>query len=467
MDFKKSQFNEWYNEVIELSKLADKRYPVKGMDIWMPYGWAIMQNIDSYYRKIFNKYGHQELNFPLLIPKDQFDREEEHIKGFTKQVFWVERAGDDRLDVPLILRPTSETAMYHMFSLWIRTHADLPLKYYQIVKVFRYETKQTRTFMREREFNFFEAHSAHRSFEDSEEQIREDLEIWKKICEKFALPYIINKRPEWDKFPGAFYSLGADAIMPNGRALQIGTIHQYSDNFAKAYEIKYNDENGAQKYVTQTTFGISERIVGAIIGIHGDDHGLILPPEIAPIQIIIVPIISEEKEMVIKESKKLYNKLKNRYRIDIDLRENYTPGYKFYDWELKGVPLRIEIGPRDIKNNEVICARRDTYEKIRIGREDLNAKLKELLKDIQSNLYKKAKRQMESLVMETDDLNLLKNEEKIFKVSWCGREECGNKLTELSEKSVLGEPIEEKKIKGKCIICGAETEIKAYVGKTY
>ncbi len=467
MEFKKSQFNDWYNEVIELSKLADKRYPVKGMDIWMPYGLAIMQNIDSYYRLIFNKYGHQELNFPLLIPKDQFDREEEHIKGFTKQVFWVERAGDDRLDIPLILRPTSETAMYHMFSLWIRTHADLPLKYYQIVNVFRYETKQTRTFMRVREIHFFEAHTAHKDFKDSEKQIEEDLKIWKKICDKLAIPYIINKRPDWDKFPGAFYSLGADTIMPNGRALQIGTIHQYSDNFAKAYDIKYNNENGKQEYVSQTTFGISERILGAIVGIHGDDHGLILPPEIAPIQIIIVPIISEDKENVIKESKKLYNKLKKRYRANIDLREDYTPGFKFYDWELKGVPLRIEIGPRDIKNNEVICARRDTYEKIRVKKEDLTAKIKELLNDIQSNLYVKAKKQVESLVLETDDLQLLKEEEKMFKVSWCGKEECGNKIAELSDKSVLGVPIEEKNKKGKCIICGAETDIKAYVGKTY
>ncbi len=302
MEFPKENFSEWYNEVIEAAGLVDKRYPVKGMHVWLPYGWQLMRNIDEYFRKVFTEHEHQEVYFPLLIPETEFKKEAEHIEGFENEVYWVTHGGLDPLDVKLVVRPTSETAMYPMFSLWIRSHADLPLRIFQIVNVFRYETKQTRTFIRVREVHFFESHTAHATAEESEEQIKDNIEIWKKVADKLALPYVLVRKTDWDKFPGAAYSIGAETIMPSGRTLQIATIHQYFQNFSKPYGIEYLKEDGTHDYVHQTTFGMSERLVGAIVGIHGDNRGLVLPPEIAPIQVVIVPIVNKNKEGILQEA---------------------------------------------------------------------------------------------------------------------------------------------------------------------
>ncbi|MEM3977349.1 MAG: proline--tRNA ligase, partial [Thermoplasmata archaeon] len=420
MEFSKNEFNEWYNDVIEKTGLVDKRYPVKGMNVWMPYGWSIARRIDEILRELMFSTNHEEVYFPLLIPKDQFAKEEEHIRGFGGEVFWVDRGGDSPLDIPLALRPTSETAMYPIFSLWIRTHADLPLKVFQIVNVFRYETKQTRVFLRVREIHFFEAHTCHRTFEEAENQINEDREIWKKFCDLLALPYILNKRPEWDKFAGADYSIAADTIMPSGRPLQIGTMHNYRQNFSKAYDIKFLDENGKRDYVHQTTFGISERVIGAIVGIHGDDNGLILPPAIAPYQVVIIPILPSKensnnkieinennKEKILNESRKFYKEISKNFRVKLDDRDNYTPGYKFYDWEMKGVPLRVEIGQKEIENNEVTIVRRDipkeeknSKRKITVKRDKALEEIEKLLNDVQENLKLRAWKMMYDYIEE-------------------------------------------------------------------
>ncbi|HIP75306.1 MAG TPA: proline--tRNA ligase, partial [Thermococcus paralvinellae] len=273
-----NNFSEWYNELIETAGIQDRRYPVKGMNIWLAYGLRIMKNIERFIHEEMERTGHQEVLFPALIPETEFKKEAEHIAGFEGEVFWITHAGHEPLDVRLILRPTSETAMYSMFALWIRSHADLPFKIYQIVNVYRYETKHTRPLIRVREISrFFEAHTAHDSFEDAERQIKEDLEIFDNLAKKLALPYIVSKRPEWDKFPGAYYSLGAEVIMPDGRTLQIGTMHNYRQNFARAYNIMYEKEDGTHDYVHQTTYGMSERLLAAVIAIHGDDRGMVLP----------------------------------------------------------------------------------------------------------------------------------------------------------------------------------------------
>ncbi|MCD6370717.1 MAG: proline--tRNA ligase [Thermoplasmata archaeon] len=465
MDIPKDNFPEWYNEVIERAKLVDKRYPVKGMHVWLPYGWKLMRNIDEYFRKIFTEHNHEEVYFPLLVPETDFKKEGEHIRGLENEVYWVTHGGATPLDVKLVLRPTSETAMYPLFSLWIRTHADLPLRIFQIVNVFRYETKQTRTFIRVREVHFFESHTAHATAEESEEQIRENIEIWKKVAKKLALPYVLVKKADWDKFPGAHYSIGAETIMPSGRTLQIATIHQYLQNFAKAYDIKYLKEDGTHDYVHQTTFGMSERLVGAIVGIHGDNRGLVIPPEIAPIQIVIVPIIMKEKERILEEAKKIEDELKPYYRVYLDDRDNYTPGYKFYEWELKGVPLRLEIGPRDLENNQVVLVRRDTFEKINIGREEYMEKIGELLKEIQENLLRRAEKEMREKIKKFENLEEVKEHKGIAVVNWCGSEECGHKIEELTDKKIIGIPQEKRK--GICAICGKETDIVAYVAKPY
>ncbi len=465
MEFPKDNFPEWYNEVIEAAGLVDKRYPVKGMHVWLPYGWKLMRNIDEYFREIFTAHKHEEVCFPLLVPETEFKKEGEHIKGFEDEVYWVTHGGTTPLDVKLVLRPTSETAMYPLFSLWIRTHADLPLRIFQIVNVFRYETKQTRTFIRVREVHFFESHTAHATAEEAEEQIKENIEIWKKIAKKLALPYVLVKKTDWDKFPGAHYSIGAETIMPSGRTLQIATIHQYLQNFSKAYDIKYLKEDGTHDYVHQTTFGMSERLVGAIVGIHGDNRGLVIPPEIAPIQVVIIPIVMKEKEQIIEEAKKIREELKEHYRVHLDDRDNYTPGYKFYDWELKGVPLRLEIGPRDIEKNQVVLVRRDTFEKIAVSRENYIEKIGEILEEIQKNMLSRAEKEMQSRIKEFKTLDDVKEHAGIAVVSWCGSEECGHKIEDLTEKKIIGIPDLHKK--GKCIICGKETDMVAYVAKPY
>ncbi|MEM0115547.1 MAG: proline--tRNA ligase [Thermoplasmata archaeon] len=487
MEFSKNEFNEWYNDVIEKTGLVDKRYPVKGMNVWMPYGWSIARRIDEILRELMFSTNHEEVYFPLLIPKDQFAKEEEHIRGFGGEVFWVDRGGDSPLDIPLALRPTSETAMYPIFSLWIRTHADLPLKVFQIVNVFRYETKQTRVFLRVREIHFFEAHTCHRTFEEAENQINEDREIWKKFCDLLALPYILNKRPEWDKFAGADYSIAADTIMPSGRPLQIGTMHNYRQNFSKAYDIKFLDENGKRDYVHQTTFGISERVIGAIVGIHGDDNGLILPPAIAPYQVVIIPILPSKensnnkieinennKEKILNESRKFYKEISKNFRVKLDDRDNYTPGYKFYDWEMKGVPLRVEIGQKEIENNEVTIVRRDipkeeknSKRKITVKRDKALEEIEKLLNDVQENLKLRAWKMMYDYIEEASNIDEIRKSNKVNIINWCGSEECAKKIEEIAGKNVLGIPIEKGEKNGKCAVCGKDTNIVCYVGKSY
>ncbi|MDP6149438.1 MAG: hypothetical protein QF365_05640, partial [Candidatus Thalassarchaeaceae archaeon] len=292
----KEDFNAWYPAIVEIADLVDKRYPIKGMDVWRPYGWKAMRCIDNLTHQEMERTDHEEVRFPLLIPEDLLEKEnrlvallkrareegvdpselrmDEDEAGFKKEVYWVRNAGENDLDVPMFLRPTSETAMYTMFPLWVRTHADLPLKTYQIVNTFRYETKQTRSFIRVREIHFFEAHTAHVDEECATRQIEEDLEIVSRLMEMMKLPFIMSKRPVWDTFPGAWYTIGIDVIMPNGRTLQVASVHHYKDQWARAFDLKYADENGEHQYCHQTTYGMSERLLGAVVGIHGDDNGL-------------------------------------------------------------------------------------------------------------------------------------------------------------------------------------------------
>ena len=269
---KEDNFGDWYLDIVEKANLSDKRYPIKGMNVWTPYGWKAMRNIDTYIRQELDATGHDEVCFPLMIPETEFKKEKDHIKGFDSEVYWVTHAGLNELDVRLVLRPTSETSMYPMFALWVRSHQDLPLKVYQIVNTFRYETKQTRAFMRVREIHFFESHTCHVSEEDAQCQIDEDAEILSRLAKRLCLPYFLSVRTDWDKFPGAHYTVGIDTVMPNGKTLQIGSIHHYRTNFSIPYEITYEAEDGEHKFVHQTTFGMSERLLGAIIGVHSDEN---------------------------------------------------------------------------------------------------------------------------------------------------------------------------------------------------
>jgi prolyl-tRNA synthetase len=452
---KHEDFNEWYNEIVELADLCDKRYPIKGMNIWRPYGWTLMQNVDHLIRQEMINTNHQEVNFPLLIPETYFKKEEEHIEGFGSEVYWITHAGTNPLDERWLLRPTSETAMYPIFSLWIRSHTDLPLKTFQIVNTFRYETKQTRAFIRVREIHFFEAHTCHTTFEDAEKQINENKKIAEKLLEKLSLPYLLSKRPNWDKFAGAYYTISIDVLMPSLRTLQIGSIHQYRDNFAKPYEITYETEQGDHAFCHQTTYGMSERLLGAIVGIHGDNKGLVLPPDIAPIQVIIIPIIFKGKEKSVNEAcQNLEEKLKkHNIRVKQDKRD-ITPGNKYYDWELKGVPLRIEIGPRDVENNQYTIVRRDTSEKSTITHKQAEATIIKTLQNIQENLHTQANNLITEYMHRVDTLDEATSLQGIIELPWCGIEECALEIETILEGNTLGEPIEKQNCESKCPHCG-------------
>jgi prolyl-tRNA synthetase len=358
--------------------------------------------------------------------------------------------------------------MYPIFALWVRSHADLPLKTFQLVNTFRYDTKQTRAFIRVREIHFFEAHTCHADFEDAEKQIAEDLEIMKRLGERLCLPFLILKRPDWDKFPGAFYSVAADSLMPSGRTMQIGTIHQYKENFSRPYNITYEDENGEHRHVHQTTYGMSERLVGAIVGVHGDDKGLILPPDVAPYQIVIVPILSKGiQEEVLKAAKKLETQLKEAgFRVILDIRE-VRPGSKYFDWEIRGVPLRLELGKRDIDSKVVTFARRDLGKREEIEEGKLIPKVKETLSDIAKNLLKMAEQFVAENTIMANSLDDAIKAPGIAKVGWCGNEDCGLEMEEGTEMKVLGTPFEKEKFTGKCLNCQKPTDIVAYLAKTY
>jgi len=465
---KSDDFNEWYNEIVELADLCDKRYPIKGMNIWRPYGWKLMNHVDRLIRDEMILTNHQEVCFPLLIPESFFKKEEEHIEGFGKEVFWVTHAGVNQLEERWLLRPTSETAMYPIFSLWIRSHTDLPLKTFQIVNTFRYETKQTRAFIRVREIHFFEAHTCHVDFEDAERQIKEDKEIADRLLNKLCLPYVFSKRPEWDKFAGAYYTISIDVLMPSGRTLQIGSIHQYRDNFAKPYEISYETEKGAHAFCHQTTYGMSERLLGALIGVHGDNKGLIMPPEVAPLQVVIIPIIFKGKEQAVLEaSTTLYKKLlQENIRSTLDDRD-ITPGNKYYDWELKGVPLRIEIGPKDVEKNELTLVRRDSGKKKSILLKDAEKTIKTELQDLEKSLYANAETLLKENMHSVLTIEEAKQKTGIVALPWCGNKDCALEIENVLEGNTLGEPIENADCSEHCPVCGSPAKTWMRYAKSY
>ncbi len=465
---KDQDFNEWYNEIVELADLCDKRYPIKGMNVWRPYGWKIMNHIDQLIKQEMTNTNHEEVYFPLLIPESSFKKEEEHIEGFGSEVFWITHAGLNKLEEKWLLRPTSETAMYPMFSLWVRSHADLPLKTFQIVNTFRYETKQTKAFIRVREIHFFESHTCHKNYEDAEKQIQEDKIIAKKLFKKLCLPFIFCKRPEWDKFAGAYYTLSIDVLMPSGKTLQLGSIHQYKDNFSKPYDIKYESEDGKHHYCHQTTYGMSERILGALIGIHGDNRGIIIPPDVAPIQVIIIPIIFKGKETeVIRNCESLRDKLKEKgIRASIDDRD-ITPGNKYYNWELKGIPIRIEIGPRDIEKNEIVIVRRDIGNKTSITQNSSIEYIQKELDKISEDLFNNAKKLIQENIHKEKNIDTALKKKGIIELPWCGDENCAKEIESVLDGNTLGEPIENNSCEYLCPICNKKAYKWMRYAKTY
>jgi len=470
-------FSQWYHNILEEASIIDSRYPIKGMSVWLPKGFKLRKHIIDSLKRLLDK-DHEEVLFPLLVPEDELAKEGIHVKGFEDEVYWVTHGGQKELNKKLAVRPTSETAMYPMFSLWVRSHIDLPMKFYQVVNTFRYETKHTRPLIRIREITTFkEAHTVHTSKEESDEQVREAIKIYKEFFDILAIPYLLSKRPVWDKFPGADYTMAFDTLMPDGKTLQIGTVHNLGQTFAKTFDITYETAESTHDYVYQTCYGLSDRVIASVIGIHGDEKGLRLPPQIAPNQVTIIPIIFKKGgDEVLNKCKKIKASLESKnIRTNMDNRD-IRPGKKFYEWELNGSPLRIELGPRDLKNNKAVLVRRDNLEKIEIDLEsDYVSKIEEIFQDISENMKNQVWEKMNGSILPTeslDNVNELVKDKKVVSFTWCGDEECGKSIEEITQIDILGTQSEDsdysKDINGsKCIHCGKKGKYTALIAKTY
>ena len=492
----KSEFNKWYPAIVEIADLVDKRYPIKGMDVWKPYGLTAMGLIDSLARREMSRTGHHEHRFPLLVPEDLLEKEnklvsilkaaresgvdpselrfDEEASGFKKEVYWVTHGGENKLEMPMFLRPTSETPMYTMFSLWVRSHADLPLKTFQIVNTFRYETKQTRSFIRVREIHFFEAHTVHADQTGADEQIEEDAEMVQRIMHDLCLPSLVSKRPVWDTFPGAWYTMAADVVMPNGRTLQVATYHHYKDQWANAFDLSYEDPEGNTKPCHQTTFGMSERLLGAVVGMHGDDKGLILPPAIAPIQVVVLPIAAHADSNVEPAAQALAERLSaSGIRVELDTRD-VRPGVKHYDWEIKGVPIRLELGPRDLSAGNVVLILR-TGSKFEISIEEAEKYVLESLEGLAEDLRQRAKSLVSDKVQPFpfDNLNYDDSQESsiengiVYQIAFEGNDSDAEFLEKKTGLTLLGECDDEFPEERNCIITGKATKKMQHIARMY
>jgi prolyl-tRNA synthetase len=465
----KSDFGTWLADIIDRARILDIRYPIKGTYVWYPYGHKLRGRILKIIRGLLDKTGHDEALFPLLIPEEEFMKEAIHVKGFEDEVYWVTHGGLSELNVKLALRPTSETAIYPMFALWVRSHADLPLRVYQVVNTFRYETKATRPLIRLREITTFkESHTAHATYEDAEEQVQAAIGIYKQLFGALGIPYVVSKRPEWDKFPGADYTMAFDTVLPDGKTLQIGTVHNLGTNFAKTFEITFENSEGEQEYAYQTCYGISDRVIASHLAIHGDDKGLSLMPEVAPIQCVIVPILFKGKEEKVERAVSKASKELKDVRIHVDRSES-TPGNKFYNWEMKGVPLRVEIGPRDAASGTAVLVRRDTGEKKTVKISELKKEVEKTLEGVATDMKKEAIKEMTSWISDAASLDeaaaTLKETGGIVRTLWCGEKSCGLEIEEVLNATLLG--TDGEKPKGECINCKGVGKEILLIAKSY
>jgi prolyl-tRNA synthetase len=466
-------FSEWYDEILFNAEIMDNRYPAKGFSVYKAWGSRLVKKIVEMLEEKLDATGHDPMFFPVVISEEAFAKEAEHIKGFQTEVFWVTHAGENKLEKRMLLRPTSETAMYPMFASWIRSHTDLPLKIYQSVSVYRYETKATRPLLRMREFMWNETHTVHRSREEAESQVKEAIKIYDTIFQSLGLTYIILKRPDFDKFAGAVYSIAFDAWNPDGRVNQIGTVHNLGENFAKAFDITYEDTDGSHKNPMQTCYGFGiSRVLAALISQHGDDHGLVLPPEIAPIQAVVVPIPYRAAEGDVSTyAKEVYEKIKRAgIRAHLDEGEK-TPGEKFYHWEMFGVPIRVEVGPRDLKERRVTIAERVNLKRTSVACEEAVPAIRELSAKVSEAMKANSIANKEKMIVNVNDMTSLKKaikNKKIGRTCWCEGTECAEKIKDESGGEVRGHRYDtEEKPEHPCIVCGRKAEKVVYVARAY
>jgi prolyl-tRNA synthetase len=472
---KNAGFSEWYIQVVLKTGLADYA-PVKGFIVLRPYGYSIWESIRSILDKRFKETGHQNGFLPVLIPESLLAREEKHFEGFNPEVFWVTKAGNNELSEKLALRPTSETLAYPMFSKWITSYRDLPMKINYWNSALRAEIKGTKPFVRTSEFLWQEGHTVHATENEAEQEVMLILEIYRELIEDYlAIPLIRGFKSDKEKFVGAKYTMTLEGLMADGKALQMGTSHHLGQNFSKPFEIKYLGRDSEQHLAWQTSWGISWRLIGALIMVHGDDKGLVLPPRIAPIQVVIVPIFRDkDAELVISKTNEIaYDLRKSDIRVHVDQRKEYTAGWKFNEWEIKGVPLRINVGPRDIEKDQAELVRRDISEKSFVKRVNLSKSVISILKQIQNNLLFQAKKQLEENTTETANYDTLKSilEMKggFISAGWCGDQECESKIKEETGADIRVIPFEGQKISESkvCIYCSKPSKIVAIFARAY
>lgn len=471
---KSEDFSEWYTEVVLKSGLADYA-PIKGCMILREHSYAIWEKIQEVFNKKIRESGHRNVYFPMFIPESFLKKEAEHFAGFVPEVAWITEGGSTPLEEKLAIRPTSETIIYATYAKWIRSWRDLPIKLNQWCNIVRWETKATKPFLRTREFLWQEGHTAHATKEDADKEVMDILNDYKDLMENYlAIPVLVGVKTEKEKFAGALYTTTLEAIMPDGKALQMGTSHNLGQNFAKVFDIKFIGEDEKEHHVWQTSWGISTRLIGALVMVHGDDRGLVIPPKVAPIQVVIVPIPYKDTDAtaILAKAKEILEKLKKKsIAVILDDREEYTPGWKFNEWELKGVPVRIEIGPRDLKQNQITMARRDTYQKTTAKMDEAIQATEKLLEEIQNNLYAKAKAALEektTTVHNYDEfMNTLKEKGGFIKAAWCGNSNCEEKIKEETGATIRLRPFEKEKPIANCVYCGEKALEMVYFAKSY
>ncbi len=462
-------FAQWYTDVVRKAELADYT-DTKGFIAIRPYGYALWENIQNYTDKKFKEVGVTNLYMPVLIPESMLQKEKDHVEGFAPEVAWVTMGGGEELEERLCIRPTSETIMSTMYAKWIKSWRDLPILGNQWCNVLRWE-KETRPFLRSREFLWQEGHTVHETKEEAEEMTLKMLNIYADVIENLlAIPVLKGRKTPKEQFAGAEATYTVETLMQDGRALQAGTSHYFGQNFTKPFEVKFQNREGKEEYAYQTSWGTSTRLIGAVIMAHGDNRGLKLPPKVAPIQAVIIPI-AQHKEGVLEKATELYETLNQHYRMKLDDRDNCSPGFKFNDWEMRGVPVRIEIGPRDIENGVAVLVRRDNLEKETVNLNELEDRLGTLLEEIQTSMFEaclKRREEKTTIAYTLDEIvKNLKENQGYVKTMWCGDVACENKIKDVSGAHSRCIPFQQEHLADSCPVCGKKADIMVTWGRQY
>jgi prolyl-tRNA synthetase len=466
---KAEQFSDWYTAVCLKAELADYS-PVRGCMVIRPYGYALWEGIQRWLDERFKATGHVNAYFPLFVPESYLKREAEHVQGFAPQVAWVTHGGDEALAERLAVRPTSEAIILPMYARWIQSYRDLPVLLLQWNSVVRWE-KATRLFLRTAEFLWHEGHTAHATLEEADRECRTILEIYRQLLEDvLAIPVLVGKKPSSEKFAGADWTYTLEALMPDGQAIQAGTSHFLGQNFARAFNVKFLDRDNTEKYVWSTSWAVTTRLIGSLVMAHGDDRGLALPPRIAPIQVVIVPIPGKEGEKVLAAARALADRLNRVARVRLDDRDEYTPGWKFNDWEMRGVPLRLEIGPRDVAARQAVMVRRSGGPKETVSLDDIEARVAAALDEVQRALFDAARAFRDSHMVEAETLEAaevaIRDRRGFVRTRWCGDQACEDTLRERTGASPRVIPLDDAP-GGACLVCGRAATATVYYARAY